>query len=361
MSTGGRRRPRLFRIASDQAPATEFTDTGLAERTGAAAGRELRSREFLLAAGAAAGDAGNGAFADIGGQRRAGDGGEPVSRHDGADHEGSRRGAGADDRGEHGDDVTVAPAWEVEPDATSRFVVAEGGWRFGALTKSSPVQFAVPNRAGETVQIMGRAANVNDVECAAELSTVTRWQIGGSGSADAHVPPTPYFGLGATPGGGTVELSGVSFADLTNTHTITSATLTMYYWDELQGTPLVALIEGVSAEDEFLDLNIAAPAEAGTFVQVEREVMRVESAQQRHAVPSDAGRARDDGGGARCTESGVPARSEDGDRAVCAGILRQPVQRELELPDPAAGCADRERGAVCDQSSTATARPRTSA
>ncbi len=91
----------------------------------------------------------------------------------------------------------------VEPDATSFFAVAESGWKFGALAQSSPVEFAIPNLAGETVQITGRAANVNDVECAAELSTVTRWQIGGAGAegGDADVPPAPLFGLGAGPAG----------------------------------------------------------------------------------------------------------------------------------------------------------------
>ena len=48
------------------------------------------------------------------------------------------------------------------------------------------------------------AANINDLECSAELSTVTRWQIGGSGTTDVDVPPKPYFGLGAGQRGGTV-------------------------------------------------------------------------------------------------------------------------------------------------------------
>src|ERR1041385_6593952 len=73
--------------------------------------------------------------------------------------------------------LTVARAWTVVPDATSYWVVAETGWQFGALSATSPVQFEIPNRGGETVEIMGRAANVSDIECAQELSTVTRWQI----------------------------------------------------------------------------------------------------------------------------------------------------------------------------------------
>src|ERR1039457_6976378 len=176
-------------------------------------------------------------------------------------------------------ELTVAPAWNVIPDGTSFFVVAETGWQFGALAKSSPVQIAVPNRAGETVQVCGRSANVNDLECAAELSTVTRWQIGGSGTSDTDVPPEPYFGLGAGQGGGTVELSGVSFTDLTNTTTISAATLTMHYWDELRGRPSLMLAQAVGAGDTTLTLSAAGNGTAGSFAQVGSEVMLITAVQ----------------------------------------------------------------------------------
>jgi len=173
--------------------------------------------------------------------------------------------------------LTVAPPWDAAPDSSSYFAVAEGGWKFGALSKSSPVEFAIPNRSGETVQVMGRAANVNDVECAAELSTVTRWQIGGSGVrvGDADVPPAPYFAMAPGRRGGTVELSAVSFADLTNTHTISSGTLTLYYRDELAGAA-GALSGAVSAEDTLFDFNAAVVVAAGEFLQAGGEVLRVE-------------------------------------------------------------------------------------
>ena len=74
------------------------------------------------------------------------------------------------------------------------------------------------------MQITGRAANVNDAESSQGLATVTRWQIGGASGGDSDVPAAPIFGLSASPNGGTLFLSGVSFADLTNTKTISSAT-----------------------------------------------------------------------------------------------------------------------------------------
>jgi hypothetical protein len=176
--------------------------------------------------------------------------------------------------------LTVAPRWNAQPDSTSFFAVAESGWKFGALAKNSPVEFAIPNRSGETVQISGRAANVNDQECAAELSTVTRWQIGGSAgdSVDSDVPPAPYFGLGAAGRGGVVELSGVSFTELTNTRTISSATLTMYYRDELVDAA-GALAGPVDEADTVVKSSAPGKAQAGDFIQIGGEVIRVEETQ----------------------------------------------------------------------------------
>jgi hypothetical protein len=171
--------------------------------------------------------------------------------------------------------VTVLPAWTVEPDATSFFSVAEAGWHFGAMTKSSPVDLVVPNLAGEVVQVSGRAANVNGVECSPQLSLVTRWQIGGSGASDADVPGAPFFGLSLGQSGGTVVLSGVSFADLTNTRTVSSATLTMYFWDELQGAPTTALASGLGASDTALSLGTAGAGVAGTILQIEAELIQI--------------------------------------------------------------------------------------
>jgi hypothetical protein len=172
--------------------------------------------------------------------------------------------------------LTVAPPWDLEPDAGSRFVVAESAWHFGAQTKSERARFAVPNHAGETAHVTGRAANVNGVECAPELSTVTRWQIGGSGGADAGAPPQPYFGLGQGKSGGTVELSGISFPDLTNTHSVMAGTLTLHYWDELRGTPAIALAESLAADGDVIALTSPGQAQVGAFLQIGSEVLRVE-------------------------------------------------------------------------------------
>src|SRR5580700_3117771 len=143
--------------------------------------------------------------------------------------------------------VTLTSAWVVEPDATSFFVVAESAWHFGGVASSSPIQFAIPNFAGEVVHLTGRSANASDVECPPQLAIVTRWQIGGSGTTDSVPPPAPEFGLGTGPSGGTIVLSGVSFTDLTNTQTVSSGTLSLFYWNEIQGTPTTLLSAAMAA------------------------------------------------------------------------------------------------------------------
>jgi hypothetical protein len=271
----------LYRIATDQAPAAEFQDTGLANQLIAPPDPNFDHANFYwrmelqpesAVATHSSNSVGNGVLSMAANRYRG-----MIARITRGRGAGQERAISANTATV----VTVSRPWVVEPDATSFFTVAENSWRFGALSKTSPVQFTIPNRSGEVVQLSGRAANVNDVECAAEISTITRWQIGGSGvgGGDGGIPPTPFFGLRASPGGGMVELSGVSFTDLTNTRSISSATLNLYYWDELQGTPDTTLANDIGAGDLALDLSSSGPAVAGSYIQIEAEVIRVEEVQ----------------------------------------------------------------------------------
>jgi hypothetical protein len=271
---------QLYRIASNQPLAVQFTDTGLNNELIAPLDPNFDHANFywrmeLQTESAATihsmSSVGNEALHMTENRYRGMT--ARISRGKGAGQERSIIGNTATE-------ITVSPGWVVVPDASSYFVVAEAGWQFGALARSSPVQFGVPNRGGETVQVCGLAANVNDLECPAELSVLTRWQIGGSGTSDTDIPPLPYFGLGAGQRGGTVELSGVSFTELTNTSTISAATLTMHYWDELRGRPGLSLAQAVEANGDALALNGAGDVMPGSYLQIDSEVMRVDSVEQ---------------------------------------------------------------------------------
>jgi hypothetical protein len=172
-------------------------------------------------------------------------------------------------------ELRVSGTWSVVPDGSSVFVIAEPGWRFGAVGMGSPIEFETPLRAGATVHISGRAANVNDEECAYELSPLTRWRLGsGAGGADTGVPPRPVFGLQAT-GRGNVEVRGIGFEELTNTRTITAGILTLHYWPEAEGAPGAELSTGVSAESSSLELTEPVSVEVGARLQLEGEIVEV--------------------------------------------------------------------------------------
>ncbi len=172
--------------------------------------------------------------------------------------------------------LAVTPAWAIIPDTTSKFVVADSTWQFGASSANSPIEFTVPNRTGVNLHILGRSANVNNKECFYELSPQTVWRIGGGAgrSLDENIPPAPSFGLFAA-GRGDVDLLSVSFATFTNTLTVTSGTLTLHCWNEINsptGYSLTSTIDSVATE---ISLNIAGVAVEGGIIQIESELMQV--------------------------------------------------------------------------------------
>ncbi len=174
--------------------------------------------------------------------------------------------------------LTVTPKWDVVPDATSTFLIAESSWRFGALTVQGPAEFEIPNRKDAIAHILGRSANVHDQECAAELSTITRWKIGGAGvgAFDNDVPSPPIFGLIPT-SGGNVRLAGIGFEDLTNARTVTAGTLTLLFADELAGLPRLLTGAGVGESDTTLTLSGSPAPVVHDVLQVGAEIMTVTS------------------------------------------------------------------------------------
>jgi hypothetical protein len=171
--------------------------------------------------------------------------------------------------------LTVAPKWDIEPDSSSFFVVAEPSWRFGALTTTGPALFEIPDRTDATVHVSGRSASVHDQECSSDLCPLTRHRIGGGGS-DTDVPPAPQFALYAS-GDGSVELTGIAFTDISNTKTVTAGTLTLWYLDELENPDQVAI--GTAIDDKVTTIVLAAAGTAslGDLLLVEQELITVVS------------------------------------------------------------------------------------
>jgi hypothetical protein len=173
--------------------------------------------------------------------------------------------------------LTVTTPWSIQPDTTSFFLIADSTWQFGASSSASPVAFVVPNREGVTIHVSGLAANVLDQECAYALSPLTRWTITGStGTAvDSDVPGQPVFGLYPI-GAGSIEVLGIAFSDLTNTLSISAGTLTLAYWDELNGPSTILLSAAMGTSDASLSVATAVSASSGALLQIDAEVMVVQ-------------------------------------------------------------------------------------
>ncbi|HWE52412.1 MAG TPA: phage tail protein [Bryobacteraceae bacterium] len=172
--------------------------------------------------------------------------------------------------------LTVDVPWHSEPDATSSFVIAENGWRFGALGSSSPIALDIPERIGAGVEVSARAANAADIEAEYSLSPVTRWVLGQSGglASDSNVPPAPSFGLAVSLSrGGVVNLGAIGFSSLVNTTSITAGTYVFHYYDELGGTAPIVLTADLASTDTTVDFGVTFSD--GSRLQIEQEIVRV--------------------------------------------------------------------------------------
>jgi len=134
----------------------------------------------------------------------------------------------------------------------------------------------VPDRPGTTVEISGRSANALNQESAPELNPFTRWQIDGldGGVTDIDTPPIPVFGLNAA-GQGNIELLGIGFTSLANTHTILAGTLYLHSWNELSSPSAFSLSVDFNDTSDTMTLSSSGSGVVGALIQIESEVLQI--------------------------------------------------------------------------------------
>jgi hypothetical protein len=116
------------------------------------------------------------------------------------------------------------------------------------------------------------------IAVAAAQDSVTVISLGpvvpiGGGGLDGDAPPAPVFGTQPS-WLGYLEIVGLSFAELTNAHTVHTATFTLWAWDETAPVR-TSLSSGIS--DVVLSLtavNLAGFA-AGDYVVVDAEILKL--------------------------------------------------------------------------------------
>jgi hypothetical protein len=172
--------------------------------------------------------------------------------------------------------LTLLTPWSVPLNTSSVFVVAEAAWKLAAISANTPATFEISYRSGSVIEITGRAANILNQESNPDLAPVTRMQLGG-GANDFGLPATPYCSL-ATPGAGDLTIFGVGFNELTNTETITSGTLQIFSWNELNTPSAYSLAQALDNSSGQIVLSFAGSPYSpfiGQFIQIDQEIMSV--------------------------------------------------------------------------------------
>ena len=173
-------------------------------------------------------------------------------------------------------ELQLSLPWDIAPDSTSFFAIADPGWSFGTVTNTSPGVFEVENRSFATIHITGRSANALDLESPRQAAIVRRWTIGSSANGvDTGTPPEPQYSV-SSEGDGTLELSSLGFLSLLNTRSVTSGTLTLWVHDELQTTPGPVLASSLDSIVAQMQLSVPLTLAPGQLVQIGTEVVRVE-------------------------------------------------------------------------------------
>jgi hypothetical protein len=167
--------------------------------------------------------------------------------------------------------LTITPAWSTTPDLTSIFVIIEASWIFAAVSNTSPALFEIAYSRGEVIQVSGRSANVGNQEASVNLCPITRCALGG-GNPDTGLASLPDFSLGAF-GGGDLTLSQIGFTDLSNVSSVTTGTLQIFQWNELNTPSGFVLAADVDATASSLALNEIGEPYVGQAIQIGSEVV----------------------------------------------------------------------------------------
>jgi hypothetical protein len=174
-----------------------------------------------------------------------------------------------------GQSITTSEPWDLTPDVTSTFAVVQPGWSFAGTTTTGQLQFQAPTEPGSTIEVCGRSANALNQECVQEACLITEWQLGVNGSVlDTDTPPAPVYGIGATGRGG-IEVAGIGFQTLVDTLTITSCTLELFYWNELNGAATTTLASALDAVSTSCSGAVVQAFSNNDLLQIDQEILQL--------------------------------------------------------------------------------------
>jgi hypothetical protein len=173
--------------------------------------------------------------------------------------------------------VTLQAPWSIQPLLNeSTFVICESAWKLVAISSHSPALFDIPYRTGAVIEVTGRSANLQNQESNPALAPVTRLALGAN-ATDVGLPGAPIFSL-ETPGGGDLTIYEVGFNSAANTDSVTSGTLQLSYWNELNTPSPYTLAQPVGLADTVIYVNLPTNPVTpfiGQLIQIDQELLSI--------------------------------------------------------------------------------------
>lgn len=155
-------------------------------------------------------------------------------------------------------------------------VVADASWRPAGRSYSDQITWEAPNRAGLTIQIVGRSSTACGMEAPVEQSFINRYtMVGGCGSLmDSRVPPRPSSIIEA-PADGSLLVREITTETLTGTNTVSEAVLVTYSNDETASVTHISLGSALGQDDLTIPIANVLTLPQNTYIQVESEIICV--------------------------------------------------------------------------------------
>jgi hypothetical protein len=155
-------------------------------------------------------------------------------------------------------------------------VVTDSSWCLAGRSYCDQITFEAPNRAGLSIQIIGRSSTADGMEAPIEQSFLGRYTvIGGAGSLmDSRVPPQPTYLIEA-PADGSILLHDITTDTLTGTTTAKEAILVTYSNDETAPLTTFSLAASLGQGDVTLPVAGAPTLPQDTCVQIDSEIIGI--------------------------------------------------------------------------------------
>jgi hypothetical protein len=176
--------------------------------------------------------------------------------------------------------LTFDQAWDILPDATSKFSIVEPAWTMAEESDTDLITVMLPLFSTSSFEVNLRSVSKDGSELDPLEAPSVVWQVGvgSTSSSDTGVPSKPSFGFGLIEEG-TVSIGGITFQVLENLSSVYIGQLGILYWDELLAPTPITLAAALSEAATVVVLDgLVNPLPTGSLFQIDEEIFETTGA-----------------------------------------------------------------------------------